>query len=187
MSCNITTGYNRGCKDRVSGIKKVYIFSYVKYNRSQLVRTGLTLDEFPATVVYQFEPLRGVSCEQKMNEDEGSKYYDQTITLKFSGHQSTYKLQQLIKKDVRIIFEDNNGLLRMLGAYNGLYCDSINSDVGSSKNSFSGLEFSFVGQEREEALFLDELLIPEIGLLSYLLLEDGTFLLLEDGELLELE
>lgn len=187
MSCNITTGYNRGCKDRVSGIKKVYIFSYVKYNRSQLVRTGLTLDEFPATVVYEFEPLRGVSCEQKMNDEEGSKYYDQTITLKFAGHQDTFELQKLIKKDVRIIFEDNNGLLRMLGAYNGLYFDSINSDVGSSKNSFSGLDISFAGQEREEALFLDELLIPDITEPSYLLLESSGFFLLEDSELLELE
>jgi hypothetical protein len=187
MSCNLTTGFNRVCKSGLGGVDKVWVFTYVKYSRSQLVRTGLTLTEFPATVVYEFEPLEGMNAEQKMTKEEGSKFYEQSISLRFSKPQNPVKLMQLIKKDVRIIIKDNNGLYRMLGAYNGLFCESANFSTGGAKSDLNGIEFSFTGKEREEALFLGELLIPDIELPEYLLLESGTDLLLEDNQNLELE
>jgi len=185
MICGITRGHDKTCKSQNGGIKKVYIFTYVKYKRSQIDTTNLVLNSFPETNIYEFEPLKGITVNQKMDDDDGGKYYTQTIDLRFSGTQDTFILQKIIKKDVRIIVEDNNGNLRLLGAYNGLICESINSETGGSKSEFNGLTFSFTGDERNEALFINDL--SDVGFFrGFLLLEDGFYILLEDGSKIEL-
>lgn len=181
MACGITTSINRSCKNRQGGINKVYLFPFVKYSRSQIVTTGLVLDSFPSTVIYEFEVVPTASFDQKMNEEDAGKYYEQSITLQFLRIDTTILLQKFLKKDYRMIIEDNNGNLRMLGAYNGLTAESLDSTTGGGKSDFSGITISFTGKEKTEALFLDELLIPDIVVPEYLLLEDGTFILLEDA------
>ena len=157
MSCAISKGLSKVCKDSKGGISKVYLFPYVKYNRSSIKVNNLVLSEFPTTQIFEFSAVLNSNFEQKMTDDDGGKYYTQSISLQFQGIKDKFTFQNLLKKDYRLIIKDNNGNLRLLGAYNGLECESLDVDAGTSKNSFSGLTVSFSGKERNEALFIKDL------------------------------
>lgn len=157
MSCSINRSLSRVCKDLIGGISKVYLFPYVKYNRSSIKVTNLVINEFPETEIFEFSAVLNSNLEQKMTDEDGGKYYTQSISLQFQGIKDKFTFQKLLKKDYRLIIKDNNGNYRLLGAYNGLECESLDVDTGSSKNSFNGLSVSFSGKERNEALFIENL------------------------------
>ena len=46
---DLTQNIHRGKKNLQGGVKTVYLFPFVKYNRTQVVTTGQLLTTFPAT------------------------------------------------------------------------------------------------------------------------------------------
>jgi hypothetical protein len=178
---SITTGRDRQCKANVSGVNFIYLFAFVNYNRSQIVRDRLTLTDFPETTIYRFEG--NYSFNESQSTEDGGKFYTQNLTADFIGLELNTNLVKLVDQDYRVIIKDNNGLYRLLGAYNGTITD-LNSTTGSSQGEFSGYNLTFEGTEREQALFIDDL--EDAGFIisedNFLLLEDGTPILTEGNE-----
>lgn len=177
------SGYTRKCKDSLGGLKKVYLFPYVKYSRSQIVLNGNILVTYPNTTIYEFEVETNPSVSQTQSEENGGKYFSISLSLDLPNTLG-YDFQKVLNKDYNIIIEDRNGKLRFLGNRNGLECTSLNYDTGSSKNSFSGLKLTFEGKEEGEAWFINYLENAGFyifGQGEFLLQENGDFLLQEDG------
>lgn len=149
-------GYTRKCKDSLGGLKKVYLFPYVKYSRSQIVLNGNILVTYPNTNIYEFEVETNPSVSQTQSEENGGKYFSISLSLDLTNTLG-YDFEKVLNKDYNIIIEDRNGKLRFLGNRNGLECISLNYDTGGSKNSFSGLKLSFEGKEENEAWFINDL------------------------------
>jgi hypothetical protein len=168
----------RKCKDSQGGIKRLWLFPYVQYNRSQIVVSGKTLVTFPSTDIFEINPLT-ITQSEKQEEDAGGKYWNQTIG--FTIPKFDFEFQKLIKKDYRIIVEDNNGKYIIYGLYKGLECNKIDFASGNSKSDSNGMSFSFDGKEEVSSFFIDNLEDAGFGGLSYLLQEDGFYLLQEDG------
>ena len=187
MGCELTESRNRVCKSLIGGLRKVWIFPFVKYNRSLIVRDGLTLLSFPATPIFEFEVLSGANLSQTQDNDEGLKSYKQTLEIKLAQNQGQFELERLLKKDVRIIVEDWNGNNRLLGAYNGVECTKLEYTTGGGYSDLNGVSLSFEATERDEALYIDAVPNNDFEQGRYLLLENGTYLLLETGALFELE
>ena len=189
MGLDLTSGRVRGCKDSIGGVKKVYLFDYVKYARSQIVfeLSDLTLTSFPSTDIYPFETNIDVTFTNNGEENEGGKFYNEQIDLSFNGIFLYDDFEDFLNRDLRCIIEDRNGKLRILGAFNGLQMERLQVTLGDAKNSFRGYQFSLQGQEEQPSLFLDNLndfnIIPN----DFLLLESGGFVLTEDNELIRLE
>ena len=187
MGCQITESRGRICKSLQGGIKKVWIFPFVLYTRSQIVRDGMTVTTFPSTDIFEFKILDGANLNQTQDNQDGLKSYKQTLEIKLAQNQGQFELERLLKKDVRIIIEDKNGKFRLLGAYNGVECTSIEYATGGGYSDLNGMTISFEATEREEALYLDEIPDGSFNLGNFLLLETGLYLLLETGSLFELE
>ena len=49
--------YDRKCKSTLGGLKKIYLFPFVKYNRSQIIINGMELIEFPSTGIVEFDVI----------------------------------------------------------------------------------------------------------------------------------
>lgn len=184
MECIITQGYKRKCKDNQGGISKVYLFPYVKYRKSEIITQDLTIISFPTTTLFEFSVLDGASLSQNMTSDDGGKYYNQSISLQFARIKDTVLFEKLLKKDYRIIIQDNNGKYRLMGAYNGVEATSVTTETGGSKSDFNGVKVDFEAKEIKESLFIEDLQNAgfEIYETSYLLLEDEAYLLLETGD-----
>lgn len=176
-------GYTRKCKYSLGGLKKVYLFPYVKYSRSQIVLNGNILVTYPITTIYEFEVETNPSVSQTQSEENGGKYFSISLSLDLPNTLG-YDFQKVLNKDYNIIVEDRNGKLRFLGNRNGLECTSLNYDTGSSKNSFSGLKLSFEGKEENEAWFINDLYDAGFDIyngIDELLQENGDLLLQENG------
>lgn len=163
----------------LAGVKKLYLFSYVKYPRSSIVVDNNILTGFPTSELYEFYTIGDVSFTENITEDDGGKYYDISLSFKTKVFDEALKL---VNKDIRAVIQDNNGNYRLLGNYNGLTCESFNKTTGQSKSDFNGLEFTFSGKELRESFFFYnlEVVAGEAGL-SYLLQENGDYLLQQNG------
>lgn len=141
----------------MGGIDSVYLFPFVKYRQTEIITNKLELISFPATNIYRFFTNKQENFSQKMTSDDGGKYYNQSITLQFNLIKNGELFQNLLKKDYRLIIKDNNKNYRLLGALNGLECDSLESNTGGGKSDFNGFTVVFSGKELKEAFFIKDL------------------------------
>ena len=187
----IVSGYNRKCKDSVGGIRKVWLCKYVKYSRSQILTDGNILVLFPDTFIYSFHSVEASNASESMEQNEGGKFYNQSISLTFQGaDQKEIELLQNI--DFRILYLDNNGIYKIFGLHNGMEAGAITYETGSSKNSLNGFKINFTGKEKEESVFVQDLETVgfiEEGIITEhnLLLQNEDFFVLENNDNLILQ
>ena len=180
----INQGYTSNCKNSLGGLNNIYLFTFKKYSRSQIETDVNVLTSFPSTTIYAFEDNFSATFDNKGNEDEGGKYYTESLNFTIVKTGLDYNFRKFLQQDLRAIVRDRNGKLRILGLYNGLECDSINATTGTTKNSLNGYTISLSGQEEEQAYYIDDLYNAGFtidGEFNYLLQENGDYLLQEDG------
>ena len=183
MAINLTQGRQRGCKDNSGGVKKVYIFPFEYANRSEITHSNFTLVNFPVTTsVYEFIPSNNATMEITQQEDERGKYYKQSINLEFAKTSADQEFMKFLRKDLRCIVKDSNGLNWLLGAYNGLFCNKLEAVTGDKKNSFNGYKLTLEGEELNEPFFLTDEYIDDNLLTNYLLAQNKDFLTFQNGD-----
>jgi len=187
----IINGYNRKCKNSVGGIRKVWLCKYVKYSQSQIITDGNILVLFPDTFIYSFHSIDASGASESMEQTDGGKFFNQSISLSFQGADSK-EIELLQNIDFRILYLDNNGIYKIFGLRNGMESGTINYETGSSKNSLNGFKINFTGKEKEEAVFVVDL--EDVGFIEegvtpdhYLLLQNSDFFMLENNDNLILQ
>lgn len=187
----IINGYNRKCKDSIGGIRKVWLCKYVKYSRSQIITDGNILVSFPDTFIYSFHSVEASNASESMEQTDGGKFYNQSISLTFQGADPK-EIELLQNIDFRILYLDNNGIYKIFGLRNGMEAGSIVYETGSSKNTLNGFKITFTGKEKEEAVFVEDLatvgFIQEGAVVEHnLLLQNSDFFMLENNDNLILQ
>jgi hypothetical protein len=147
-------GYTRKCKDRIAGIKSIWLLKYVKYGRSEIITSGNNLISFPETFVFKFESLQNPSANENQQQNEGGKYFEQSISMTFSNAEIA-EIELLQKIDVRMLVLDNNGLYKIYGLWNGLQGGNITYTTGNSKSDLNGFKIDFNGLEENESAFVE--------------------------------
>lgn len=187
----IVSGYNRKCKDSVGGVRKVWLCKYVKYSRSQIITSGNILVSFPDTFIYSFHSVETSNASELMEQNDGGKFYNQSISLSFQGA-DLKEIELLQNIDFRILYLDNNGVYKILGLRNGMEAGTVTYETGTSKNSLNGFKINFTGKEIEESVFVTDL--ADVGFIEegetpdhFLLLQNGDFFMLENNDNLILQ
>lgn len=187
----IINGYTRKRKDSVGGVRKVWLCKYVKYSRSQILTDGNILVSFPDTFIYSFHSVEASNASESMEQNEGGKFYNQSISLTFQGaDQKEVELLQNI--DFRILYLDNNGIYKIFGLHNGMEAGTITYETGGAKSSLNGFKITFTGKEKEESVFVVDLgtvgFIEEDTVIEHnLLLQNSDFFMLENNDNLILQ
>lgn len=159
----INEGYKRKCRNSIAGIKAVWLLKWIKHPRSSIVIDGNYLVEFPSQFIYKFESVTPVNASETLQQNEGGKYYEQTISMSFKAKNSK-EFSEFIKNDYRLVFLDNNGFYRIFGLYNGMQGGDISFTTGNGKGDLNGYTISFNGQEEIESSFIENL--EDIGLIE---------------------
>ena len=157
MVSTITSGRDRQCRNNLGGISKLWLFPFVKYNRSQIVINNNVLLSFPDTTIYRFNYNGNPAPTENQSENDGGKFYDLSISFDLLYSSDAPNIEKLLKKDYRLIFQDRNGLYRIFGLYTGLVCDSLTYNSGGGKSDLNGFTLSFSGQEEKGSFFIDNL------------------------------
>jgi hypothetical protein len=182
----LTKGRNAlSCRNNIGGIKNVYLFKFVEYNVTQIVRSGQEVTSFPNTEIYEFWTNNANFNETVSNDASGYKL-DQNLTFSLLKTDLVTSRQLDSIKDIYFscIITLNDGTHRILGLYNGLnltYSDNSNG----TKEQGTRYDITLTGSETISAPYLDNL--NDFTIAQYLLLENGDFLLLEDGNKITLE
>lgn len=164
MAFQITAGRDRQCKDTNGGVKNIYIAPYVKALRSEIVYDGVSLTQFPQTFIYKFELVSTDVFQQSGTENEGGKFYNQTIELTFNKISAfdNLQFQKMLKKDFYLVLEDKNGNFFLMGFRNGVVAEKL--DTGTNQQ----YRISFTGQEIEQAPFCEDLINTDFIVVDFL-------------------
>lgn len=155
MSCDISKNRLQSCKSTQGGLDKIYIFPFVKYAKSLIVRNELVLTSYPITYVYSFEIVGGEYSESSSVED-GGDLVEQSLSVTMTSLNEDNEWQKLVKKDHCVIAKDRNGKFRLMGVYNGVETD-YTATTGNGHADFNGYNFNFKSKEQQQALYFDDL------------------------------
>lgn len=179
INCGITNGVSRSKKAYLGGIKKVYLFPFVKLKRSQIYTSGVYLNNFPITSIYSFDVVNK-SFTENSNADAAGLYYDQNLSFDVPVTSASYEIHLLAKRDYRAIILDNVGNYRILGLYNGLEIN-VTNESGTDKASLNGYKVTLKGKEENQAYFLSDLSLFRQDEEQNYIFEDGCNYIFEDG------
>ena len=181
MYCDITKNREIQCKNKLGGLDIIYIFPYVKYAKSLIVRDGLFLESYPETSVYSFAIVSGEYSESS-EIDDGGELMNQTLTATMTHLKQDDEWRKLLKKDHCVIAKDRNGKFRLMGVYNGVETD-YQATTGGSHADFNGYTFNFKAKEEDEALYFDSL--EDAGFTPVedtgYIFQDGNNIVFQDG------
>ena len=169
--CDVTKGFQLGCRDNTGGLKAIYILSgsistintdtsgSIAINDNFGTITGIT----GSGVFYQFQLFRQTSNygeELVATPENGTIVYNQTINAVF------FKMQQSLRNQIRvlaqnpnlkIIIETQNGTSDgearwfLMGQVNGAQLLSGTAQTGTAFSDLNGYNLVFSGNEPNPA------------------------------------
>lgn len=145
----------RQCKDSNGGARVLYAFPYVKHSRTQIKVVDNTIVSFPKTDIYDLNATN-VDFNEDVSSEAGGFQSLQSLSYELIKINKSDELSDFVYLEWRFIVEDNNGLFRMLGLYNGITGGYL-KQLGLGKSDFNGFKFTFETKESKEAPFLDNL------------------------------
>lgn len=178
MSCLITSGWSRGCRDNAGGMRRVLLA-----NRSDVTSftegtvgspavpsgeiTAITMDG--AAVWYEFVPnkLSSNAVENiQSNIQNGTVGFEQVITMIFAKNEAAKRNQVALmaQGEVYAIIEDNNGKYFLYGEENALELGGGSSATGTALTDLNGWTLNLNGFEPAPAKEVDSAIIA--GLLA---------------------
>jgi len=162
MSCDITSGFELGCRDNTGGIKNLYILSGSISSITD-ASEGL-IDEISGSgEFFKYELFRQTSDFSEAisaTPENGTVFYEQSVNATFFKLQSATRNQVRVlakNPDLKVIVETNNGSEDGIGKYwllgeeNGVQLLSGTGATGTAFGDLNGYSLTFTGQEPEPA------------------------------------
>ena len=178
-TCTINNGISRTKKKYQGGIKHIFLFPFVKLNRSAIFTNGVYLEGFPITDIYKFD-VQNISYRENTKTDSAGVSWSEDLSFDVPFTTPSSELYKLSEKDYRAIIVDRIGNIRIVGLYNGLEV-SVTNESGTDKQNLNGYRINLKGQEENQAYFLNDLSLFRIAEVENYIFEDGCNYIFEDG------
>ena len=164
MSCDLSQGRQRPCKDSVGGLKAVYFINYGETNYDVVMNTTSGTEDNIASIgavgaAYRYDLKGNSNLEQTVvsSTDTGGTFFEQVLTL---------VLPKLTAKDHKqikllsfgrphVIIKDNNDNYFLAGLEHGMDVTGGTVSSGSAMGDLSGYTLTLTGTERTPANFCD--------------------------------
>lgn len=158
MTCNITSGIPKGCRDNAGGIVEVYLSTYPSgyTGLGWLSESGGTIIGLSGASFYTFKPNKNSSNwveNIQSSIENGTIGYEQVITLVFAKNDVTKRnvIKMLGQANMIAIVRDKNEKYWLLGAQNGLEVSGGGSSSGTMLNDLNGWNITISGTEPQPA------------------------------------
>lgn len=183
MACQITQGFELGCRDNTGGIRRVHIFATGSDDISYTFSTGAISEISGSGNVFTYAQVKQTAnFTETINSsiENGTIFYQQDLNLQF--HRMSGSLQNQLSilgqnPAVTVILETQNGATNgsgrffVLGQYNGLTLSAGTGQTGTAYGDLNGYTLTFSGQEPFPA---NEVSVSDYAGLKTLL-SDGGF------------
>jgi len=162
MSCDLSQGRQRPCKDSVGGLKAVYFLNYGEstYDVSFDATNTDQVDGFGTGLTcYRYDLKGNSNLEQTIvsSTDTGGTFFEQVLTLVLpkltvKDHK---ELKLLSFGRPHVIIKDNNDNYFVAGLEHGMDVTGGTISSGSAMGDLSGYTLTLSGGERAPANFID--------------------------------
>jgi hypothetical protein len=156
MACDVTAGFQLGCRDNSGGIKSVYILSGSVTTVTE--SSGEITDISGDGVFYQFDLTKNTGDFTETPNpslENGTVFYTQTVNVAFHKLQTAVRNQVKVlaqNPDLKIVVETNNGSEDYSGKF--FY---IGKDRGATLTGGSGTTGTAFGDANQYALTFEGL------------------------------
>lgn len=160
MACEITQGRNEPCYDKVGGLKRVYFINFSSADVVTKDVDGKVTDISPDAGVtpanaYQYDLRTGADLTQNIqkSQENGTTVFEQVLNLTLKGMSQALndELRILAYGRPRIIVEDNNGTLWLVGEEHGATLTGGTLVTGNAMTDLYGATAAFTGMEKLQA------------------------------------
>ena len=164
MSCDVSLGRLKPCKDSVGGIKNIYFvnfgdFGQIDYNSTDTdVIDSLDGAAAGATSAYKYEVHFSSSFTQNIqsSSENGTTAFEQVLemTLHRLSKEDHKEIKMLAWGHPHVIVEDQNDNFFVAGLVNGMEVTGGTIVTGQALGDLSGYTLTLTGMERVPANFL---------------------------------
>lgn len=161
MACDITSGFQLGCRDNSGGISNIYILSGSVTTVTE--STGEITDISGDGVFYQFELTKNTGDFTETPNpslENGTVFYTQTVNAAFHKLQTSIRNQVKVlaqNPDLKIVVETNNGSednvgkFFYIGRYRGATLSGGSGTTGTAFGDANQYALTFEGLEPQPA------------------------------------
>jgi hypothetical protein len=162
MACDISSGFQLGCRDNSGGIKSVYILSGSVTTITE--SSGEITDISGDGIFYQFDLTKNTGDFTETPNpslENGTVFYTQTVNTAFHKLQTSIRNQVKVlaqNPDLKIVVETNNGVespytgkFFYVGRYRGATLTGGSGTSGTAFGDANQYALTFEGLEPEPA------------------------------------
>ena len=176
MSCSLTSGWIKGCKDNAGGLKRVLlankddVVSFTEGATGSLtVPSGEITDitMVAGATFFEFVPNKMSSNwveNIQANAQNGTIGYEQVLTMIFAKNEAAKRNQVALlgQGEVYAIVEDYNGKYFLLGEFNGCELTGGSSSSGTALTDLNGWTLTLTAMEPEPAKEVSSTIIADL-------------------------
>ena len=155
MTCILTSGIARGCRDNRPGIKRALIANIdniTSYTEAEGLISAFTTGS--VTPFFEFIPTKQSSnadAEGQFDSSTGAAGYNHMVNLTFAKKDVAKRntLQLMGEADLVAIIQDFNGSYWYYGAFNGLEVSTMTDVTGVTGTDLNGYTVTLSGEQDE--------------------------------------
>jgi len=168
MSCLLTSGWAKGCKDNAGGLKRILLANkgdVVSFTEGVMAGSPPSTDPSGEIITitmaalaswYEFVPNKMSSNwveNIQANTQNGTIGYEQVLTMIFAKNEAAKRNQVALlgQGEVYAIVEDYNGKYFLLGEFNGVELTGGSSASGTALSDLNGWTLTLSAMEPEPA------------------------------------
>ncbi|MCD8041518.1 MAG: hypothetical protein LUH10_00485 [Tannerellaceae bacterium] len=149
--CGLFSGIARDCDANVGGIKRAWIACYDAVTDKIVTNDQISVIKFDegAFCEFQFRKQTGSVSQSYQLGDNGTSYYEQTITFVFAKQETEKQIEinALAISDLVVIIEDNNGKFWYFGFDNPVTLSANEAESGTAFGDFNGYTVTLLGTD----------------------------------------
>jgi len=173
MSCNLTSGRLKPCKDAVGGLRKLYFVDFGALGDVTLVDDEITEIAGDFTY-YEYDVKWNSDLTQTVNSslENGTTFYEQVLNATFTKltKEDNKELKLMTYGRPHVFVEDYKGNVMVVGLENGADVTEGTAVTGRAMGDLNGYTLSLTGNEVTYANFVD----PTLNVGGFLAAISGT-------------
>lgn len=153
MACDLTTGFQLGCRDNTGGVKRIYVANFdadTIYTDTAGVITAMTSSNTIELFQYDLQKNTAELTEaQEMTPENETVGYIPTINFVFNKLDTPKRNELLLLARTAsvVIIEDRNGKYWIVGRDSGMDMTTSNRGTGVNITDRNGSTVTLVGAE----------------------------------------
>lgn len=159
MACNITSALALDCMNSIGGLKTAWILAGEITSTTEVA--GEITDIVGTGSFYEFQLAKDTAFYNEtinVSNANGTVFYQGELTIvlqKMSAEKRNQILLLAANRDLRIAFEDNNGITYIAGLSRGMVMSSGTAATGTAVADLNGYTLVFQSQEPASAGIVD--------------------------------